>query len=143
MAKAPTPATLRRKLKSRAKDIAQGCADDPFHGLGDFEPRDTRASAVARAICKLEGVKLKKPAPPKPKPARKAKPKAKPAPKPKKGKPVARAREVLIRSPRGEKQWVPLVAELTELLVDGWQILDGDVRASEAYAFLGMKPEAV
>lgn len=141
MAKQPTPAARRKQIQTRAKAIAQLVADDPFHGLGDFEPRDTRVSAVARAICKLEGLKLKTPAPPKPKPARKAKPK--PAPKaPKKGKKVATAREVCLKSPiTGERQWMPLVAELAELLLDGWEVVDGDMPVEEALAFLGVEPE--
>lgn len=136
---------VRKQLKARAKTIAQQSPfDDPFHGAGDFVPRDTRQNAIARVIAKLEGIKVAKPKPSaKPKPAKKAaKPKA--APKPKKSKPVAKAIEVQIKSPyTGIPQWMPMVPELSELLAEGWVIVDGDVPVSEAYEFLNFTPEEV
>lgn len=142
MAKHLTPIQVRRKLKTLAKSIAQQTPfDDPFHGMGDFVPRDTRLNAVARAIAALEGLKIKKPAPPKPKPVKRAA-KKKPAPKPKKGKKVAKSNEICIQSPyTREPQWMPLVSSVSELLAEGWVIIDGDMPVEEAYNFLGVKHE--
>lgn len=129
---------IRKQLKARAKDIAQQSPfDDPFHGMGDFVPRDTRVHAIARVIAKLEGMRIPKPKPaPKPKPVKKAAKKKKPM-KPKKGKPVAKANEVYIKSPSGDAQWLPLVPSIAELLAEGWEIVDGDVPVEQAYEFLG------
>lgn len=146
MAKAQTAAQRRRALKARAKAIAQRdlqdrlLADDPFHGLGDFEPRDTNLTAIARAIVQFENLKLKKPAPPKPTPAAKKSTRKKAAPKPKKGKRVARAQEVCIRSPfTRETQWIPLVPSVSELLAEGWEIVDGDLPVAQALEMLGVE----
>lgn len=130
---------VRKQLKARAKDIAQQSPfDDPFHGMGDFVPRDTRVHAIARVIAKLEGMRIPKPKPaPKPKPVKKAAKKKLP-PKPKKGKPVAKANEVCMKSPyTKEEHWMPLVPSIAELLAEGWVIVDGDVPVAEAYEFLG------
>lgn len=133
----PSAATIRRQQKKRAKDIAQQTPfDDPFEGMGDFEPRDTRLNAIARVIAKLEGLKISKPKPPKPHVAKRAA-KKKPAPKPKKGKKVAEANQVCLKSPfTGEPQWMPLVPSLSELLTEGWEIVDGDMPVEQAYEFL-------
>lgn len=134
---------LRKRLKSRAKEIAQAAPiDDIFGGLGDWDPAPAPKTAIARVIAKLEGMRISKPKPaPKPKPSKRAA-KKKPAPKPKKGKPVAKVNEVEIWSPfTRQTQWVPLVPELAELLAEGWEIRDGDMPVSQAYAFLNFTPE--
>lgn len=133
---------LRKRLKARAKELAQFApTDDPFGGLGDWDPSPAPMTAIARVIAKLEGMRIPKPKPaPKPKPVKKSKPK--PAPKPKKGKPVAKVSEVMMRSPfTGQTQWMPLVSSLSELLADGWTIEGGDVPVNQAYEFLNFTPE--
>jgi len=135
---------LRKRLKSRAKELAQTApTDDIFGGLGDWDPTPAPKTAIARVIAKLENMRLAKPKPaPKPKPVKKTKPK--PPPKPKKGKKVAKVNEVEIRSPFTLKtQWVPLVPELTDLLAEGWEIVDGDVPVNQAYEFLNFIPEGM
>lgn len=131
---------IRKHLRARAKEIAQQSPfDDPFHGLGDFVPRDTRLNAIARVIAHLDGIKVAKPKPAvaKEKTVKRA-PKKKKSPPPKKGKVVAKAVEVLIKSPYDKHpQWLPLVPSLTELVDEGWVIVDGgDVPANQAYEFL-------
>lgn len=127
--------------------------DDIFGGMGHFVPCPTiqmvevkpptkaqRKKVIQRLIDKLD--------PPrevivaqKPKPVKRA-PKPKAAPKPKKGKKVGKVNEVCLKSPyTRETQWLPLVAELSELLAEGWEIVDGDVPVSDAYEFLNFNPE--
>lgn len=134
----------RKQLKLRAKEIAQSTPfDDPFNGMGDFVPRDTRPNAIARVIAKLEGMKITKPKPAaaKPKTVKRA-PKPKAPPKPKKGKKVGKVNEVCLRSPfTNQTQWMPLVTSVSELLAEGWTIVDGDVPVSQAYEFLKFTPE--
>lgn len=135
----------RKQLKALAKDIAQQIpTDDPFGGLGDWDPSQAPKKAIARTIAHLEGMKLTRPKPAsaqKPKPVKRA-PKPKAAPKPKKGKKVGKVNEVCIKSPfTFETQWLPLVAELSELLAEGWEIVDGDVSVNDAYKFLNFNPE--
>ncbi|MBF9672506.1 hypothetical protein IAI19_11710, partial [Streptococcus pseudopneumoniae] len=43
----------------------------------------------------------------------------------------------------GKTQWMPMVAELNELLLEGWEIVSGDVSVEEAYKFLNFTPEEV
>jgi len=136
----------RKALKALAKDIAQATPfDDPFHGMGDFVPRDTRPNAIARVIAKLEGMKITKPKPKdaKPKVVKRAPKKKKTPPPPKKGKSVAKANQILIQSPYDKyPQWMPLVPEISELLAEGWVIVEGgDVPVEEAYSFLNFTPE--
>lgn len=135
---------VRKQLKARAKEIAQQApVDDIFGGLGDWDPAPAKKMAIARAIAKLEGIKIAKPKPKaaKPKVVKRA-PKPKAAPKPKKGKKVGKVNEVCIKSPyTRETQWLPLVAEISELLAEGWEIVDGDVSIDKAYEFLNFNPE--
>ena len=130
---------------------------DMFIGLADFEPIETdhiryetqtvevkpltkaqRKKVLQKVIDKLD--------PPReviaPKAAKRA-PKPKAPPKPKKGKPVAQATQILIKSPFDKfPQWVALVPSISELLLEGWVIIDGgDVPANEAYEFLNFNPE--
>lgn len=144
-AKQPTPAQLRRKQQTRVKDIVKSYpGNDPFGGLGDWDPAEAPKTAIARVIAHLAGMKI-----PKPKPAAakektvKRAPKKKKMPPPKKGKPVAKATEILIQSPYDKHpQWLPLVPSISELLTEGWVIVDGgDVPADQAYEFLNFNPE--
>lgn len=143
-AKQPTPAQLRRKQQTRVKDIVKSYpGNDPFGGLGDWDPADAPKTAIARVIAHLAGLKIPKPKPAvaKEKTVKRA-PKPKAAPKPKKGKKVGKVNEVCLKSPyTRETQWLPLVAELGELLAEGWEIVDGDVPVSDAYEFLNVNPE--
>lgn len=130
--------------------------EDIFGGMGDFMPspngldryrlervevkpptKAQRKKIMQRLIDKIDPPReVIKPPPP----AKKAKPKS--PPKPKKGKKVAKVDEVEIRSPFTLKtQWVPLVPELTDLLAEGWEIVDGDVPVDQAYEFLNFTPE--
>ncbi len=144
MAKQSTPAAIRRKQQLRVKGIVKAYAgNDPFGGLGDWDPSDAPKTAIARVIAHLADMKIPKPKPAaaKPKTAKRA-PKTKPVPKPKKGKQVAKVNEVCLKSPfTGKPHWMPMVAELSELLAEGWIIVDADVPVDQAYAFLGQEPE--
>lgn len=135
---------VRKQLKARAKEIAQQApVDDIFGGLGDWDPAPARKMAIARAIAMFEGIKIAKPKPKaaKPKVVKRA-PKPKAPPKPKKGKRVGKVNEVCIKSPyTRETQWLPLVAEISELLTEGWEIVDGDMPVDDAYKFLNFNPE--
>lgn len=135
---------VRKQLKARAKEIAQQApVDDIFGGLGDWDPAPARKMAIARAIAMFEGIKIAKPKPKaaKPKVVKRA-PKPKAPPKPKKGKRVGKVNEVCIKSPyTRETQWLPLVAEISELLAEGWEIVDGDMPVDDAYKFLNFNPE--
>jgi len=137
---------IRKRLKARVKEIAQHSpSNDPFGGLGDWDPSGAPKNAIARVIAHLEGMKLSRPKPAatKPKTVKRA-PKPKAPPRPKKGKKVGKVNEVCIKSPyTGESQWLPMVAELSELLTEGWVIVDGDVPVSQAYAFFNLTPEEV
>lgn len=123
--------TSARELKSRTQTMVKVFeADDPFRGLGDFEL--TRATVI-RGITKLAGVKItRKYTEPKPKPAAKKKAKAQPKKTTKKRvakqlkQPATPAIEVLFQSPEGNKHWLPLVPENSELLLIGWTIIDAD-----------------
>lgn len=127
--------------------------DDIFGGMGHFIPCPTiqmievkppskaqRKKLIQRLIDKLD--------PPrevivaqKDKPVKRA-PKPKAPPKPKKGKKIGKVNEVCLKSPyTRETQWLPLVAELSELLAEGWEIVDGDVPVNAAYEFLNFNPE--
>jgi hypothetical protein len=143
-AKQPTPAQLRRKQQTRVKDIVKSYAgNDPFGGLGDWDPAEAPKTAIARVIAHLAGMKIAKPKPAvaKEKTVKRA-PKPKAPPKPKKGKKVGKVNEVCLKSPyTRETQWLPLVAELSELLAEGWEIVDGDVPVNAAYEFLNFNPE--
>jgi len=143
-AKQPTPAQLRRKQQTRVKDIVKSYAgNDPFGGLGDWDPAEAPKTAIARVIAHLAGMKIAKPKPAvaKEKTVKRA-PKPKAPPKPKKGKKVGKVNEVCLKSPyTRETQWLPLVAELSELLAEGWEIVDGDVPVRDAYEFLNFNPE--
>lgn len=143
-AKQPTPAQLRRKQQTRVKDIVKSYAgNDPFGGLGDWDPAEAPKMAIARVIAHLAGMKIAKPKPAaaKEKTVKRA-PKPKAPPKPKKGKKVGKVNEVCLKSPyTRETQWLPLVAELSELLAEGWEIVDGDVPVNAAYEFLNFNPE--
>ena len=135
---------VRKQLKARAKEIAQQApVDDIFGGLGDWDPAPARKMAIARAIAMFEGIKIAKPKPKAAKPqVVKRAPKPKAAPKPKKGKKVGKVNEVCIKSPdTRETQWLPLVAEISELLAEGWEIVDGDMPVDDAYKFLNFNPE--
>ena len=130
----------RKQLKARVKEITQHMPtiDDPFGGLGDWDPSDAPKMAIARAIGLLEGMKLTRPKPvaQKPKTVKRA-PKPKPQPKPKKGKKVGKVNEVCLKSPfTRETQWMPLVAELSELLAEGWEVVDADNGVEAAFEFL-------
>lgn len=134
---------VRKQLKARAKEIAQQSPfDDPFGGLGDWDPSGASKIAIARAIAKLEGMRIAKPKPvaQKPKTVKRA-PKPKPQPKPKKGKKVGKVNEVMLKSPSGHEQPIPLVPELRELLLDGWQIVGDNSIVDNAYSFLNFNPE--
>lgn len=136
---------IRKQLKARVKEIAQQSPlNDPFGGLGDWDPSGAPKNAIARVIAKLEGMKISKPKVAKPKTVKRVPKKKKSPPLPKRGKQVAKATEVQIKSPfTGKTQWMPLVSSLSELLAEGWTIVDGDVPVSEAYEFLNYTPEEV
>lgn len=134
---------IRKQQRARVKEIAQQSPfDDIFHGMGDFVPRDTSLNAIARVIAKLEGIKVTKP---KLKIAKektvKRAPKPKVPPKPKKGVKVGKVNIVTVKSPNGHEQPIPLVADLKELLLDGWQIVGDETTVNKAYAFLDFNPE--
>lgn len=127
--------------------------DDIFGGMGHFVPCPTIQVVEVKPLTKTQRKKVIQKVidildPPrevlaaqKPKPVKRA-PKPKPAPKPKKGKRVGKVNEVCIKSPFTLKtQWLPLVAELSELLAEGWEIVDGDVPVSDAYKFLNFNLE--
>lgn len=142
-AKQPTPAALRRKQQTRVKEIAKAYGgNDPFGGLGDWDPSGAPKTAIARVIAHLAGMKI-----PKPKPAVakektiKRAPKPKAAPKPKKGKKIGKVNEVMLKSPGGHVQSIPLVPDLRELLLDGWVIVGDDTAVNEAYSFLNFNPK--
>lgn len=128
--------------------------DDIFGGMGHFVPCPTIQMVEVKPPTKAQRKKLiqrliDKLDPPrevivaqKQKPVKRA-PKKKKTPPPKKGKPVAKATEILIQSPYDKHpQWVPLVPSISELLTEGWVIVDGgDVPADQAYEFLNITPE--
>lgn len=127
--KQPALATTRRKWSKRVKELVQRYDKDPFDGLGDFNPAnaDERAAlAVARLICAYEGMK-----PTPPKPAKKA------AKKPAKKKPVAKqtkrnvqpAATVVVMSPSGHEHVLDVDPGLSDLLADGWVIVEGATNA--------------
>ena len=127
--------------------------DDIFGGMGHFVPTPTLQIVEVKPLTKAQRKKVIQKVidnldPPrqvivaqKPKPVKRA-PKPKAPTKPKKGKKVGKVNEVCIKSPyTGEPQWLPLVAELGELLAEGWTIVDGDVPVDDAYKFLNFNPE--
>lgn len=134
--------------KRVTRQIIVSDPDDIFGGMGHFVPCPTiqlvdvkpptktqRKKLIQRLIDKLdpphEVIKAQKP-----KPVKRA-PKPKSAPKPKKGKKVGKVNEVCLKSPfTRETQWLPLVAELGELLTKGWEIVDADTGVEAAYDFL-------
>jgi|SRR6185369_11875725 len=130
----------RKQLKALAKEIAQQSPfDDPFHGMGDFVPRDTRQNAIARVIAKLEGMKIAKPKPvaQKPKTVKRA-PKKKKTPPVKK---VGKVNMVMVKSPKGNEQPIPLadIREIRELLLEGWVIVGDEEMVSQAYKAMRSK----
>lgn len=136
-----TPDQRRRQQQRRVQEIVKGYAgNDPFGGLGDFDPRGAPRMAIARVIAALEGLKIPKPKAAKPKPVKRA-PKPKPAPKPKKGKKVGKVNVVTLKSPNGHEQEIPLVPELRELLLEGWTIVGREPAKHKVYAFLDFNPE--
>lgn len=138
---------------AKKRVIRQTVIQDPediFGGMGHFVPRPTIQMVKVKPPTKTQVKKtiqrlIDKIDPPReviPVAKKAAKPKA--PPKPKKGKSVAKTTEVEIKSPvTGKTQWMPMVAELSELLAEGWVIVDGDVPVNQAYEFLKFTPEEV
>lgn len=144
----PEATPQREHLRQRVSNML-AANDDPFEGMGDFNPAK---SAIVRLIKALEP-KSKRPKPtrtPKSTGAKKrsaAKRRAlakknNPA-KPKKGKQVAKCVMVTIVSPAGRPQSIPLTSELTELLLDGWQIIGTEEEINNAHTVLNWTPEGV
>ena len=139
--KQQTPAQRRRQQQRRVQEIVKNYAgNDPFGGLGDWDPADAPKIGIARAIAALEGLKIPKPKAAKPKPVKRA-PKPKPAPKPKKGKKVGNVNEVMVKSPRGHTQTLEVKPELRELLLTGWQIVEDAATVERTYELIHFKPE--
>lgn len=115
-----------RELKSRTRVMVKSLeADDPFRGLGDFEL--TRATIV-RGITRLAGVTITKK-------YTEPKPKRTPVKKTAKKKPVAKqpkrkvqpAATVVVKSPNGHEHVLEVDPGLSDLLSDGWVIVEGAI----------------
>lgn len=132
----PPPSAQRETLRQLVADTIDR---DPFQGYGHFDP--SGYVAIARTIAALEP-KSKRPkaTATKQKPVKRA-PKKKMPPKPKKGKKVGKVNEIILLSPNGHPQSLPLVPELRELLLDGWQVVGDSAVVNEAYSFLRFNPE--
>ncbi len=140
---------------AKKKLVRQTVVNDPediFGGMGHFVPCPTiqivevkpptkaqRKKIVQRLIDRLD--------PPreviaKPKTVKRA-PKKKKSVPPKRGAKNVTKKQVKVKSPAGHDQWVDLEPSLSELLTEGWVIVDGDVPVSQAYAFFNLTPEEV